>query len=77
MLKPYIHPLHFHKPYLIHLKTNFSDFYGVECAKEGVTKTFQCSKVMDQCGKKYKTLFTKVFHMLVYLTILKLQYVLL
>jgi hypothetical protein len=51
MLKPYIHPLHFHKPYLIHLKTNFSDFYGVECAKEGVTKTFQCSKVMDQCGK--------------------------
>jgi hypothetical protein len=30
---------------------------------------------MDQCGGNYKTLFMKVFHILVYLTILKLQYV--
>jgi hypothetical protein len=29
---------------------------------------------MDQCEKNYKTLFTKVFHIFVYLTILKLQY---
>jgi hypothetical protein len=31
----------------------------------------------DQCGENYKILFTKVFHIFLYLTILKLQYVLL
>ncbi len=40
------------------------------------TKYFQCSKAIDQCGESYETLFIKAFHILVYLTILKLQYVL-
>jgi hypothetical protein len=31
---------------------------------------------MHQCGESYKTLCTKNIHMFIYLTILKLQYVL-
>jgi hypothetical protein len=40
--------------------------------KKGATKPFQCSKAIDQCEESFKTLFTKIFHILVYLTILKL-----
>jgi hypothetical protein len=56
-----------HKPYLTRLKTNSNDFYDIRCTKKGATKSFQFSKVIDQCGESYKTLFTKVFHILVYL----------
>ncbi len=71
-----MHPLHFHKPYLAHFLTNSSDFYDITCAKKRATKSFQCSKTIDYCRENYKTLFTKVFHILVYITIVKLQYVL-
>ncbi len=39
-------------------------------------KTFQCWKAMDQCGESYKNLFINVSQFF-YLTMLKLQYVLL
>jgi hypothetical protein len=72
----HFHLLHFHKSYLVHLKTNSSDFYDIRCIKKGVKKYFQCSKAIDRCEENYKTLFPKVFTSLS-ITILKLQYVLL
>jgi hypothetical protein len=68
---------HFQKQYLLHLKTNSNDFCDIKCAKKRATKYFHCLKAMDQCGESYKTLFIKVFHILIYLTILNIQYVLL
>jgi hypothetical protein len=53
--------------YLVHLKTNSSDFCDIGC-KKGVTKSFQFSKAINQCGESYKKLLTKVFHILVYLS---------
>jgi hypothetical protein len=57
---------------VVHLKEfgPSSDSCDIRCAKKGVKKYFQCSKAMDQCGENYKTLFTKDFHILVFITIL-------
>jgi hypothetical protein len=44
VLQPYISPLHFHKPYLAHLKTNSNDFCEIKCIKKGGYKTLSLFK---------------------------------
>jgi len=42
-------------------------FVTLDAPRKEATKSFQCSKAIDQCEESYKTLFSKVFHILVYL----------
>ncbi len=55
MFKPYIFtPLHFHKPYLTYLKTNYSDFCDIKCTKKRAKNSFNVQRLLTNVKKIMK-----------------------